>query len=595
MYINVEDIIPENFLKEPQSVLLEYGNGWGKTHSATSYSVKLQKLKVFDRIYILQYSQRGCGNVVDKVRKFGGFAIWHIGLEFFCPLYPEVSKVIGVGIPSCYFCYACNHFQGKTRYAYMILKETLDDRERGIVKPALAFYFGRRDSRVCTHPILRRYVLDPTSDYSLRFKPKVTPIFVMPAQTFLNHSILAKWLEFARRQKKPRKVLLIIDEADTLLYGSLKTRVPVIDSSNEDRELLAMFSPKRRSLTRILHYYEKILEVLREAYKEKGIIDVDTVSKFRKIVEEVQPYLRSLARRRKKIVEYVFENNIKTNIFKIALALEELSHILYPEYALRTIEVEGGDYIICDYDYAIKLFFDPHFPYKSFWKIVLSATFPTEKIVTSRLLSPESKSLIRMVQKKTGYYQNVYVSIAQVYDDVKGILNRNEETPRATPKILQLLVKLAKFYEENMGERLGGITLWFGNSKQYRAFLSVLKRYRIKYRYRGKYTVIPFKGSKILVSYCGSAIARGLDLDQYDISFVVAPLLRPPRPAGYLDVIDFMRGVAEAVQSAMRIVRAPRPSKPKLVLVESTMATGFYAELYPDWFRKLFQYAKTNI
>jgi hypothetical protein len=72
VHLTVEELIPKDFLKRPKVVVAEYGNGWGKTHASVEYAVELQKVGLFDRIYILQYSQAGCKNVVNKIVKWAG-------------------------------------------------------------------------------------------------------------------------------------------------------------------------------------------------------------------------------------------------------------------------------------------------------------------------------------------------------------------------------------------------------------------------------------------------------------------------------------------------------------------------------------------
>ena len=77
--------------------------------------------------------------------------------------------------------------------------------------------------------------------------------------------------------------------------------------------------------------------------------------------------------------------------------------------------------------------------------------------------------------------------------------------------------------------------------------------------------------------------------DRHDISIGVAPLLRPPRNLAFLDIIDYGRAVAELLQAIMRVVRSPYPKRPKLVVLEESLISFFYANFYPAWFRKLFQ------
>ena len=66
-YFKLEDILPLDFMQRPQAVIVESGNGTGKTHSSCELAVYAQKLKLFDRIYILEYSKKGCESVDKKI------------------------------------------------------------------------------------------------------------------------------------------------------------------------------------------------------------------------------------------------------------------------------------------------------------------------------------------------------------------------------------------------------------------------------------------------------------------------------------------------------------------------------------------------
>jgi len=583
-YISIEDIVPSNFLNEPRAVMVEAGNGMGKTYAAVQYSVSLQKLGLFDRIYIVQYSQKGCENVVNKVKRLGGWSIWHIGLEKFCPFYNEMSSFIARGLPPSWFCYSCEYFQGKSRAAYMYFVEMLSRKDKEVVKPEVY----KRRSNICTHPIVRSYILDPTMDSNVAPFLNETPIIVAPVQLFFNHSIIGRWNNFSEKQKKERKVLLIVDEADTAFFSSLKVRVPYVYLTKEDYSILAQFSPKRKDLTKLLDLYQQYYRIIQEIYKNKNSVSRQHLETIGSITKEAQDLLRSFDRRKRNIVKFVIENNIETEMFRAITSLEELTHIESIDLALKTIEMEDDAYILYDYDYGVKLLFDKAFPWKYFWKINLSATFPTSAILDSRFVSSRGKRAMLNVSKRTKSYENVYVSSISLFDKTGGALNRNKEVEFIVHRLIKTFKTAIDVYKDRFGLEPNGLAIWFGNSKQMRTFVKKLKDAGVKLNVKKRYAEAYYKGVPFFVSYLGSPISRGIDLDKYDISIVISPLLRPPRRIGLLDVLDFAKAVSEVVQGAMRVTRAPKPSRPKLIILESTIISGFYSMFYPKWFKELF-------
>jgi len=587
-YLTIDEIVPKNFLEKPQVVMVEAGNGMGKTHAAAEYAVSLQKIGIFDRIYIVEYSQKGCENAVNKIVKFGGWAIWHIGLEKFCPFFNKMRDFVERGLPPSWLCYTCRYFQNKARMSFMRFVEQIKSPNKTVILPEYADRTKIKPIYACTHPIIRSYVLDPTMDSNINVNTNETPIIVVPVQLFFNHSIIGKWRRFASRQKKDRKVMLIIDEADTAFFSSLKVEVPLIELTEDDYDLLREFSPKSKDLSELLDLYQEYYKIIQEIYKNRNIPTKQHIEKINAITNQASDLLRSFDRRKKQIVKFVLENNIETNIFKAITALEELTHLENVNLALKTIETDGDKYVLYDYDYGVKLLFDVTYPWKYFWKINLSATFPTESIVKSRYVSNQGKRVMMGASRRSKSYNNVYVSTVNLFEKTEGILNRNKELEFIVPKILKAIRQVIETYTSIFGDVPNGVSLWFGNSKQMRTFIKKTKAMRVNIKVKGRYAQTAYRGIPIFISYLGSPISRGIDLDTYDISIVVSPLLRPPRHIGFLDVIDFAKAISEVVQGAMRITRAPSPKKPKLIVLESTMTTGFYSMFYPEWFKKLF-------
>jgi len=525
-YLKMEELIPQDFLRQPQAVVTEAGNGLGKTECTCQYVSYVQKTMAFERIYYLQYSQKGCENVVRKLERYGAKAVWHVGMEKFCPHYHNYKEYIAMGIPPSYICYLCPFFKGKAKYAFLVFQEQLLDEDTKLVRPTIISKALTKDHEVCTQPIIRSFVLDPTFDIERRAELKETPIVVTPSQLLVNHSVVGRWSRFSRRQRRERRTLMIIDEADTVFFASLKSEVPILEPTREDLEILEEFSTKRRKLSTIINYYKETLELLRKVHEARGVVDRAAIDKMESIKKGVQPYLTTFDRRKREIIKHVLDNKVRTNVFRMVNALNELTHIENYEPVLKTVELHDDRFILQDYAYGVRVLLD--------------------------------------------------------------VLNRNNEITYSIGEIIKGVKKAVKTYSSRFKVKPRGVVLFTGNSTQYRKLISMLKAHRVKIEERGGVAKFRLGGLNVLLSYAGSPISRGIDLTNYDISFVLAPLLRPPRSLNFLDVIDFGRAVAETVQAAMRIVRSPRPRRPKLVIIERSLTTAFYSHFYPDWFKKLF-------
>ena len=585
-YLSIEDIIKPDFFKHPQSVIGEAGNGFGKTHTMCKFSTILQATNRFDRIYILEYSQKGCTNVVNKLRKMGGFAVRHIGIDRACKNPKHLERVRQLGLPPSYACYTCPYFYGKQKIAFAILKDTIEQQKEQIIEPKLVTIGLDNIGKVCFQPLLRALVLNPSNEVSRKIRFPKTPIFVVPSQLILNHTVIGKWVKYTKRQRKPRKNVMIIDEADAVFYASLRVQIPHIELTTYDRKLLEMFSSSKSKLTKLEELYEEVGKLLYNIIRNMGFPTKDHLRKFNEIIEKADPLLRTIDYKRKSIIYTVTRKGQPTNIFKLYNTFMELTHIVTPEYALSTVEETNEGFIIEDYDFSVRALLDVNYPWKHFWKVVLTATFPTQKVTESRFLSFTSKTVLNMADRVYKKYANVYVSFYPLFDD-DVMVNRNRDLPYTVPKLFRLLKQSRLTYVRRFGMEPRGACVWFGNSKQLRKFVEMISKMGVKVESHAKYALIPSPRFEIFLSYAGSAISRGIDLNQYDISVIVAPLLRPPRNLAILDVIDFARGVAEAIQSAMRIVRSPKPKRPKLVIIEKTMTKAFYAFFYPEWFKAL--------
>jgi len=585
-YLKWEEVVTPDFMRRPGALVIEAGNGQGKTHAMAEFSVYLQKLNVFDSIYFFQYSHKGCQNVLNKIVGFGGWAVWYIGMERFCPLYNRIKLYVDMGIPPTYFCYTCPYFKNKSKAAYRILESQLASTSKTVIMPGLTSY-SLVGGKICTHPLIKAFTVNPAKNLRFRQAVNETPIFVVPSELFFQFGLVQMWEDFSRRQKKTRKTLFIIDEADIAFYNSIHIEVPEVSPTPDDYTVMKLFSSKTRNLAKILDVYPSVLQILGKAYEKRGIMVDDLAVQLDELLSKVIKEIRSFHGKRKKIVDYVVSNNLKTIVFRVVSVLESLASAPSLSYVLRTVERVGNTFVVENYEYGVELLLNPEFPWRHVWKILLTATFPTKKLLSSRLLSPKAKSVLGRVRYYTKTYENVYTTSVHIYEkDAYTLLNRNREVLNHVASILSVLKGLVEFYKEKFGVEPAGIAVWFGNSTQYSNFFKAVRR-KLKIEPGRRYTVLQVYGVKCFFSYAGSEVSRGLDLSDYDISIVLGPLLRPPRNIGFLDVIDFGRAVAEVVQSAMRIVRSPRPSRPKLVALEESMLSPFYQQFYPGWFLDL--------
>jgi len=586
-YIKWEDIVTSDFMRSPNAVVLEAGNGFGKTQSMCDFATYSQKLNIFDRIYFFQYSHRGCENVINKISSLGGWSVWYVGMEKFCPRYSQFTHFINMGIPPSYFCYLCQHFKSKSKIAYRVLQNQLSSSNKSVIMPSIITSTPIISTKVCTYPLIKALTIDPAYDSKLKQSTNETPIFVVPSQLFFQHSLVLLWREFVKRQRKSRKTLFIVDEADTVFYSSIRMEIPEVMPTKDDYSIMKTFSSKTRRLVKVLDVYPDILRLLENTYKKRGVMIDDIASELVKIVNSVEKEVRSFRNKRKKIIDYVVSNNVQTNIFRIVHTIEALLSLHDMKYALKTIEKEKHTYILENYEYGVELLLSTDFPWKYIWKILLTATFPSKKILSSRILSPRSKAVLNRARYYTKSYSNVFVTSVQVFDKMEySFLNRNKEIVNKVPKVLGIIKHVVNFYKRVFCRDCKGVLVWFGNSTQYRNFFNIL-RGKLQLNFGRKYTILKVQGIKCFFSFVGSEVSRGIDFREYDISIVLGPLLRPPRNIGFLDVIDFGRAIAEGVQSAMRIVRSPRPKVPKLIVVEESMLTPFYQEFYPSWFIEL--------
>lgn len=582
-YLTWQDLFTSLDFKRPSIVIIESGNGTGKTQSACDLVAILSSVEFFDRIYILEHTHSACANVENKLAAQGIRVIHYYGLESGCKNRKLLQKANRLcGVPSL-ACKVCPYFKEKHKAAYKIVEE--------IVTGKLSTMALAAEHSVCYLPLLKAFIFNPSMDDKLR----VRPIIVVPYQVFATTVAITRFTKYRERQAKERRVLMILDESDEMFYSGFKVEIPDIEPTDEDKDLLKMFSPKTRPLDKILTIFEQAKQICEKIVENRGRVDDMLVKKYYMLREEFEPLLRSFDRRRKQIINYVVANKIRTNIFMIVDTLTRFFSLMRPDYSLKTCEYQNGMYVITDYDFMIRFMLDPNYPYKSFWKILLSATFPTEEIVKSIFIAPRTKKNILSVRRKFKTYINVFITAYEIFPLDMEHVNRNYLIGRVLDRILACLFDVVYTYHFYFKENVNAILMFTGNKTQFNVIRSILKK-KVSILYEEKdflRTMIKIDNEvmEFAISYCGSTKARSLDFDHANISIVLAPLLRPPRWGYYWDIIDFQRSVAEIVQAAMRIVRSPCPPKPKLIVLDCRLLKPFYYRLYPRWFKFLIDHA----
>ena len=594
-YLTVDEVVKRGFHKEPCTIIVEAGNGCGKTRTMCDYVSLIQSMKIFERIYFLNFSQDACQNVVNKLLQNDCKVIWYIVIDKHCPVQGFLNKVTRYAGQHAHACSVCKYWAKYYRHAYMWLKSSLQNPLIKLIEPKF-IYFPRQ---FCTQPIIRAYVLDPNFEAKNSINLDYTPVCVIPSQLFLTHTCILKFLRYTKRQRKPRKYLLIIDEADTIFYKALQVELPELNFTATDYQILRQFSPKSRKLEKLIDLYKAALDLCRDILQNYNYVEPRHVNLFYEIKKKAETLLASFNKRRKQILQYIIDNQLKMNIFLAVSALEEFINITEPLYTFRTVERQNDRYIIVDYSFAVRILLDTAYPFKYFWKIVLSATFPTEEIAKSRFISDLARRAFRRIEKKYKSYINVYITDYTFFERKYGILMRNLQINEACRRLLKCLKEAIMAYHRIFNTAVSGIVIWFGNKFQYRYFINLLRRIGARvYEYSNNarfFINVDGEQVYVLVSYVGSSFARSVDLDNYNISIGLAPLLRPPRNNRYWDTIDYGRAIAEFLQALMRIVRSPRPNKPKLLIIDTNLLSSFYERYYPEWFRELVKFAYIDI
>ena len=592
-WIDITCYIDESFIKVPKAITITAPNGVGKTTSITRFVAQLSNLDIFDRIYIVVPSHEISNKIVSNLVKFGATRIiQYLGIDKVCINRKLLREVVDLGLNPSFACKVC---------PYNIFKinnvKSFEERLRFTVKYINSFF--RSDNKVlnpvknrpfdwniqnfiCLQPLVKYITIFPQCDIWL----KNTIIIVCPYSIFASKPIIVHFRKFFKRQRAVRKYLAFFDECDSIVYSGFQYKLSKPDFTDFDYEILEHYSTERTRLTRYIDFYNKLYNILLDVAEDRVESDVGA----RRIVNLIRDHSRII----KKIIDLIpeisnkaFEEKKRT--FLVKSVSEVFSIEYFTECMSLTVEREGEDILIQDIDFAYKVLYDVNFPFRYWWKISTTATFPQPEVFAESKITEKASELIEKVETIDIYPDNVaiftFVLFPEMFNEYS-IESRNELIEEKVDKVIELLIKSIELYRKLTLRSPNGIILFTGNKKQFSAVVEVLKDLAVSSK--EGLLEINYNNIKIYLTYCASKYARGLDFDMLDISIVLAPLIRPPRRESFIDSLDVARATAEAIQSAFRIVRCLRPSRTKLLGFEANILfKKTYINALPTWFERL--------
>ncbi|RLE55440.1 MAG: hypothetical protein DRJ40_08275 [Thermoprotei archaeon] len=607
--IKTDDILLNDLL------VLTAPNGFGKTYAVAGAVAKLSSMKIFDRIYFLANSQDACGSIVQKLRHHNAkLVIWYEGIERSC-MNKELLEVVEhlTGDPSlaCLVCPYSILQQSKNRE---ITPETLvrrvlkffEERDVAVIRARDVKMYLLPNQEICGHSVIRALTLRPSLDFKIYLERlNVTPIFVAPFQLFLTYSTAQVFMKSAERLRKERRYLFVFDEADNLLLMGKVYTIEKPDFTDFDYEILNKLSPSTYRLSAFIDIYTKLFNIIAEGRKELSRYDSRIgVSDIKRQVHEllssrtVERVVAGVCKRLRTILLEALKQMKRTFLFRAVESLNPFTLRLLKSYGVQ----EFVKYIDCDvvrrrkgsqveeevtairlqnFSIVSDMVFSNEKPIRKSQKVVVTATWCDDLMRRLFKVGAECVRVVRAVP------DNVYFGRFVIYETGSRALESTVYGKgQFTYRVLYLIKKVIDVYAEKFGMKPSGVLVWFMSKRQFRAFLSVLREKRAKISIESDdLASITVAKVKVLLTYLGSRITRGVDLPDYDISIVLAPFLRPPRSFGarWLDC-DYARAIFESIQAVMRIVRSPSPSRPKVVMLEDSLFKSPYKDYAPAWF-----------
>jgi len=584
-YLSEADIIPPNFLLKPRTLVIEAPNGFGKTTNALSVIEKLTVNRRCDYIYFMSFSHKTLQRAVNKLSKIHKI-IYHKGVSSYCPLKDYISSLKELGIPVYLGCSFCKLYKDKSQIVFNIVKEQLQDKETRIVAAKKVSTIAQGE--VCTYPFIKKLAFDPRIPKKKYINYNKTLIIITPISSFVTPVLIEFWENLRNSRLKPRKAIMVLDELDEIIFRPIFIHLEKLDLTDNDKMYIEELKKYKIRLDKLVKLYKKIYRLTKNGlvYLHLGTRGVH--NKIKGLVQKYESEILKAVKSVKDIAYIVYKKMKPTCLFKVIETLYLLYKDPYPEYTLRTFQIEDKNIVFEEYNIPLKLFFDIEFPFKYFWKIGLTATFPNPILEFIEIYSRENMLTLYRVNKIYGVYGNVYVWLYDFRNEEQKGVSHNYTLMLSLPEFPMYIKKLIRYYRLAFHKHPKGFAIWLQNKKQFRALSTYLARhYRIE-KAEKVYTLFNIRkrigNVRLLVSYCGSPIARGVDLPWIDISwspFVNYPKLRPF--ARYLS-IDYEKTIARTVQAIMRAVRSPMPSRPKAIVIPPDLYYLIEKYRFPDWF-----------
>lgn len=592
-WIDLTSYISEEYIKIPRSITITAPNGVGKTTSVTRFISSLSLLDIFDRIYVVVTSHEISNKVITNLEKFGATRIIHyIGIDKACINKKLLGEVKKLGLNPSFACTQCEYNifkiygikgqEERIKYCSKYVENFFKNNNK-VLSPILHRPFDWNvGNLVCIQPLIKYIVVFPQTDTFL----KHTTIIVCPYSIFSSKPIVQYFRKFFKRQRAIRKYLAFFDECDNIVYEGFSYKLSYPDFTNFDIEILEEFSTGKTNLKKYVDFYNRLYELLLKIYND----DFDVEEGTKKVIDLIKKYHRII----KKVSDLAFEISLRSFIerkrtFLISSVSEVQSIEYFTESMANSVELSGKDIVVQDVDYAYKVLYDVEYPFRYWWKLSTTATFPQPEIFSESKLTTKVSKIIENVETIDIFPDNVvlftFVLFPEMFSEYS-IESRNELIEEKVDKIVLLIKKSVELYRSITLSRPNGVILFTGNKRQFNVLREVFES--IALRVSEGLIEFNYDKTKVLITYCASKYSRGIDLDFYDISIVVAPLIRPPRRETFFDTLDIAKATAEVIQSAFRIVRSISPPRTKLLGFEANILfKKTYIDALPTWFRKL--------
>jgi hypothetical protein len=576
-WLTVEDVVQHIDLSKPNSVIIVAPNGAGKTTSTIKYISDRAKLPGFERVYILGTSHKVSEKHSKQIAKSGVKVIHYQSVERSCINKTLLNEVISLGLEPTFACLICpyNAINKLKLSSVTDIAKTFKDiyeQPQKIISTKTINQRNLEEERICYYPIIKHIVLDPAYDSFF----DTTLVIATPYHLITSRQVLQYWHEYASKQKKKKKrYIQIFDEADALFYTGLTYQLNRYEPTEFDRRYASDF-------LRLFDIHKEIIEIFTYA-----TFDTNRYKQLLSLLREAKELISG----KFDFIEYqkkAYKEKAKTNLIRLIGEQLQLfglkrgiSYRTASIWHLSTTVTENGA-VIEDRDFTYDIILNIYFPFKEWIKIALTGTLPKSDILQTSSLLSKGKRLLDYTKSLYVIPSNVEFFAFQLFDYGEVIV-RNIQLLGKLNALFETVRTLAQIYMEREKTVPRGILLVLQNKLQFNYLKKALSRYAIR-QTRG-FVAILFSGIEIGFTYNASPVSRGVDYDQYDISIVVAPLLRPPRRVIRYDIMDYARAVAEAVQSAFRVVRRLKVERKKYVAFERFMLFDIYFELLPQWLK----------